>query len=199
MERGIGQGAVRNGLPCWSLQNNISQGASGKMWVSKSLCLNQKGQSSEETQPLKQKELMLAVTVQLSLIISYNNYTPAFSSLLKASLSLLRAWSCNHCSGLKLSPRTCLFFPATQLFQSAVSCQVPFLAWPCNISSIWHQHTSRAAESGDTIWDGLWQTRTWMDGQNMSALIGHKQIWQDRSLWDMTHRCLPSAEIGVHR
>lgn len=44
--------------------------------VSKSLWLDSKGQSSEQTQPLKQKkELMLAVPVQLNLIINYNNYT----------------------------------------------------------------------------------------------------------------------------
>lgn len=38
-----------------------------------------------------------------------------------------------------------------------------------------------------------------MDGQNLSASFGHKQICHDRTRWDMTLRYLPNGEIGVHR
>lgn len=38
-----------------------------------------------------------------------------------------------------------------------------------------------------------------MAGQNLSSVIGHKQIWQDRTLWDMTPRCLPNGKIDVRR
>lgn len=86
----LGQGTMRNGFAYCSLQNDVSRGESGKRWVSKSLWqLDNKGQTSEETQLLKQKEeLMTAVPLQLSLIINYNNYctTPVFSSLVTAPL-----------------------------------------------------------------------------------------------------------------
>lgn len=87
---GLGQGAMRNGFPHCSLKNDVSPGESGKRWVSKFFWqLDSKGQTCEETWPLKRKEeLMIVVPEQLSLIINCNNYctTPVFSSLVVASL-----------------------------------------------------------------------------------------------------------------
>lgn len=51
---GLGQGAMRNGFPRCSLKNDVSQGETGKRWVSKSFWqLDSKGQTCEETWPLK--------------------------------------------------------------------------------------------------------------------------------------------------